>query len=46
MQIAFTLLTVLLFVLFFMSLAAFGVHLMRSVRAFRAGYRGEDYYLA
>lgn len=44
MQIVFILFTVLLFLVLAMSLAAFGVHLSRSVREFRAGYEGRDTY--
>ena len=44
MQIVFMLFTVLLLIVLAMSLAAFGVHIARSVREFRAGYEGRDGY--
>lgn len=44
MQIVFTMFTVVLLTILVMSLAAFGVHLARSVREFRAGYEGNDPY--
>ncbi|WP_185173559.1 hypothetical protein [Rothia nasimurium] len=44
MQIVFMMFTILLFLVLAMSLAAFGVHLSRSIREFRAGYEGRDSY--